>query len=89
MWKNPILIVALVLLAGLLFILTASHCGTPIVPNTQSGQVYVACNFPYPWAWLFGIGRQMYEFNLYLCLAVPSIIIIVLYLQAVIKRRDE
>jgi hypothetical protein len=89
MWKNPIVVIALALFAGLLFILAASHCGTPIVPDPQSGQFYVACNFPYPWSWLFGGGLQRYQFNLYICLAVPTTILIVLYLRAVIKRRDE
>ncbi|HEY9152702.1 MAG TPA: hypothetical protein VIN60_07445 [Anaerolineales bacterium] len=89
MWKNTILVVALTLFVGLLFILTISNCNTPVIPDTRSGQVYVTCDFPYPWAWLFGGGLQSYEFNFYLCLAIPTIIIIVVYLRSSVKHGGE
>jgi hypothetical protein len=87
--KTTIAVIGLVVLLGLLVVSAAAYCTNPVVPNTQSGQIYVACNFPYPWSLLFGGGSwHYYQFNLFLCLAVPAITIIAIYMQYFGRNRN-
>lgn len=85
--KKILLAVVIVLLILLLTLAIGNYCGAPSIVNQSAGDMRMACLFPWPWSVVFGIGMQIYNFNIFVCAGIPALLLILWLLSTF--RRDR
>ncbi len=85
--KRILLAVGVVLLIILLALAFGSYCGPPSVVNQGVGDMRMACRFPWPWSLVLGVGMQIYDFNIFVCVGVPALLLFLWFLSTF--RKDE
>jgi hypothetical protein len=67
-----IVVLALIVLA----LVVGTYCGMPVSTNGSGGDMRMACIFPPPWSRIFGVGKQIYDFNIYVCTGLPALLLL-------------
>ncbi len=84
--RKTLLGVGVALLVILIGLLIATNCVGPLVLNASSGDMRYVCSFSWPWWYLFGFGQHIYNFNFYLCVGSPAILLVLYFVRTMTKR---
>ncbi len=86
--KKILIAVGAILLIIIAAAIATTYCVGPTILNTRAGNMRFACLFPTPWSYIFGVGPRIYDFNFYICVGLPGILLAIWFLSTFIHR-DE